>query len=140
MINCVQWTDLCDDSWQVNVSQQPIWSEWKITRPELISEAPTTTEPPTTTEAPITTEPPTTTEPPFFNIDGLIDLVKNQKVGSIDSYYDNFEISFELKIQPNGLSSTHAISLQGLFQVINIVISLTKTNSLHFLKQLLGTY
>ena len=28
LIECVQWTELCDESWQVNVYQVPVWSQW----------------------------------------------------------------------------------------------------------------
>ena len=28
MIECIQWTELCDESWQVSVFQVPVWSQW----------------------------------------------------------------------------------------------------------------
>ena len=28
LIGCVQWTELCDESWKVNVYQVPVWSQW----------------------------------------------------------------------------------------------------------------
>ena len=28
VINCIQWTEQCDATWQVRVDQIPIWTQW----------------------------------------------------------------------------------------------------------------
>ena len=54
----------------------------------------------TTTRSTITlptTSTPSTTLIPSFAVDSVIDIQRNQKVGTIDNYYQNYEFSMEVK-------------------------------------------
>ena len=67
------------------------------TEPETIT-TPGTTITAESTISPDTTTAPSTTIAPSFAIDRVIDIAANQQVGTIDSYYDNYEFSMEAKL------------------------------------------
>ena len=52
---------------------------------------------------------------PYVQIDDIIDIQANQTVGTIDKYYPDFEISFEVKVNGN-LTSDHGSSIQGFLK------------------------
>lgn len=57
---------------------------------------------------------------PSVEIEEVINITLNQKVGVITSYFDNWEISFEIKIQEDHLL-TNRMSLQGKAKTTQIL-------------------
>ena len=53
---------------------------------------------------------------PYVQIDDIIDIQANQTVGTIDKYYPDFEISFEVKVNGNLTSNLHS-SIQGFLEM-----------------------
>ena len=52
---------------------------------------------------------------PYITIDEIIDINADQEVGTIDKYYVDFEMSFEVKVNGN-LTSDYASSIKGFFE------------------------
>ena len=52
---------------------------------------------------------------PYIQIDDIIDIQANQTIGTIDKFYPDFEISFELKVNGN-LTSELVSSITGFLK------------------------
>ena len=85
----------CSPGTTITPSSTITWPLTTTTR-TITATTPTTTSTTRTTTS--TTRMPSTTIIPSFAVDRVIDIQRNQQVGTIDNYYQNYEFSMEVRV------------------------------------------